>query len=210
MDLAWATCEGAEGDRSRAQRVADVPMGDLAEGLQTHRISELVSAPPRAPIALCAVVRAVHEHRTKTGTSIGFVLLVDDSGRTEVTLFSNVLHASKAALKVGAGVLVRGTMDRPGPTGILIAGSVEDLDQVRARGTRLIRLGRAGTPLGVDPEALDGVLTLHPGTCPVRVNGQTDVAWKPILEARQVTAGGALFDDLERTFGMPGAARSIV
>jgi DNA polymerase-3 subunit alpha len=184
--------------------------GDLAEGLSTHRIGELASVPPRVPVALCARVRAVHEHRTKTGSTIGFVTITDATGSTEVTVFSSTWHASKAALKPGTGVLVRGTLDRAGPTGVLIAGSIEDLDAVRARGTRLLRLGRSGTALGVDPADLDAVLLLHPGLCPVRVNGTLLPAWKTTLETRLVSPDGALFDDLERTFGEPGTARAIV
>ena len=184
--------------------------GDLAEGLATHRIGDLAAALPRVPVAVCARIRAVHEHRTKTGSTIGFVLLTDATGSTEVTVFGETWRASKAVLKPGTGVLVRGTLDRAGPTGVLIAGSIEDLDAVRARGTRLLRLGRAGTPLCADPADLDAVLLLHPGSCPVRVNATVTPDWKPILESRQVSPDGALFDDLERMFGEPGTARAIV
>jgi DNA polymerase III alpha subunit len=183
---------------------------DLAPVLRTHPIGALATVPPRMAVAIVGRIRSIFTRVTKTGNTMGFVEVVDESGSTEVTLFSNVLFVAKAILSVGAGVVVRGTLDRPGPTGVLIAGSVEELDTIRERGARLVRIGNLGRPLPVPAPDVEDVLLAHPGACPVRVNGEVPGDWADRLARCTVTPSAALFNDLERTFGAPGHARAIL
>jgi DNA polymerase-3 subunit alpha len=84
-------------------------------------------------VRLAGTVIAKKERTSAKGSRYAFVQLSDTSGVFEVTVFSEILAASRGVLEVGQSVFVKANAQFEGETVRLTAQAVEPLDEVAAR-----------------------------------------------------------------------------
>ncbi|MCH8197747.1 MAG: DNA polymerase III subunit alpha [Proteobacteria bacterium] len=114
------------------------PLDAYAKALDRLKVTEwaeLASRPAGHDIArarLAGTVIAKKERTSARGNRFAFVQMSDASGMFEVTLFAEVLSASRQLLDSGAPVMVTVDARREGDTVRLTAQSIEALDEAAA------------------------------------------------------------------------------
>jgi DNA polymerase-3 subunit alpha len=114
------------------------PLDAYAKALKRLKVTEwaeLASRPPGHDIArarLAGTVIAKKERTSARGNRFAFVQMSDASGMFEVTVFAEVLSASRELLDSGAPVLVTVDARRDGDGVRLTVQSIEALDAVAA------------------------------------------------------------------------------
>jgi DNA polymerase-3 subunit alpha len=136
--------------------------------LQVRTINEVMGETQSGIVRLAGTVIGKKERTSAKGSRYAFVQLSDSSGVFEVTIFSEVLAASRGWLEVGQSVYVKANAQFEGDTARLTAQAVEPLDEVAARAV-------AGMVVYVDaPEALSPLrdILLREKTAKANGNGR--------------------------------------
>ena len=111
-------------ERIRAKRYADI----LAEGRS-------------GPVNLAGTVIAKRERTSSRGNRFAFLQLSDTSGMFEVTVFAELLAASRDMLDVGQSLFVKASAQFEGDDSVrFTALAIEPLDQVAARAAHNLRV----------------------------------------------------------------------
>jgi DNA polymerase-3 subunit alpha len=165
--------------------------GVFAARLAERRLDQLGDLGHRQPVRVAAVVERVQVVITRRQERIGYALLSDKAAALEVTIPASLFTATEALWRTGTALLVVGAFDSP-VAGRFIVAKAEDLDAVRARGTRCVWIRPGEVDFGVIATAVSA----WPGKCAVRVEGVS--VGDPVA---RITPVREAFRALERLLG---------
>ncbi len=103
--------------------------------LQVRTINDVIADAQAGMVRLAGTIIAKKERTSAKGSRYAFVQLSDASGVFEITVFSEILGASRGFLEVGQSVFVKANAQFEGETVRLTAQAIEPLDEVAARVT---------------------------------------------------------------------------
>ncbi|MEZ5755766.1 MAG: DNA polymerase III subunit alpha [Paracoccaceae bacterium] len=133
------------------------PLDDYMGALKRRDVKTLAEVTRQAERGTCVVkmagsVSARQERKSAKGNRFAFVSLSDPTGLYEVTVFSDVLEASRDHLEPGKNVVLTVRADPDGDSVKLLANSVQPIDSVAAEAGASdlrIHLNRAEAALSV-------------------------------------------------------------
>ena len=131
------------------------PLDAYAKSLQrlgVRRYADVLAEGRSESVKLAGTVIAVKERTSAKGNRFAFAQLTDTSGVFEITLFSELLAVSRAALETGNSLFVRATAQFEGDSVRFLANAIEPLERVAAR---------SGTGLRVFVNSADPLRPLH-------------------------------------------------
>ena len=113
------------------------PLDDFMGALKRRDVKTLAEVTRQAERGTCVVkmagsVSARQERKSAKGNRFAFVSLSDPTGLYEVTVFSDVLEASRDHLEPGRNVVLTVRADPDGDSVKLLANSVQPIDSVAA------------------------------------------------------------------------------
>ena len=126
------------------------PLDAYAQALRRLRVVRIADLPARAGagetrVKIAGTVVAVKERATRTGNRMAFVRLTDSSGSTEVTVFSEVLHAARELIAAGNNLLVGAELQTQGESLRATALEITPLERAAAAAGAGIRVWLAET-----------------------------------------------------------------
>ena len=114
---------------------------DRQKVISSTRIpAHLVEHSGDSHVRLAGIVTSHKERTSAKGSRFAFLGLSDSSGVYEVTVFSEVLSASRHLLEVGTALILSAEARMEGETLRLTAGHIDALDKVAAKGLQAIRV----------------------------------------------------------------------
>ena len=131
------------------------PLDAYSKSLQrlgVRRYADVLAEGRSESVKLAGTVITVKERTSAKGNRFAFALFTDASGVFEITIFSELLAVSRAALEAGNSLFVRATAQFEGDSVRFLANAIEPLEQVAAR---------SGTGLRVFVESADPLRSLH-------------------------------------------------
>ncbi len=131
------------------------PLDAYAQALRRLRAVRIADLPARAGagetrVKIAGTVVAVKERATRTGNRMAFVRLTDSSGSTEVTVFSEVLHAARELIAAGTNLLIGAELQTQGESLRATAFDIAPLERAAAAVGAGIRVWLAETA-ALDP-----------------------------------------------------------
>lgn len=126
------------------------PLDAYAQALRRLRAVRIADLPARAGagetrVKIAGTVVAVKERATRTGNRMAFVRLTDSSGSTEVTVFSEVLHAARELIAAGTNLLIGAELQTQGESLRATAFDIAPLERAAAAVGAGIRVWLAET-----------------------------------------------------------------
>lgn len=126
------------------------PLDAYAQALRRLRAVRIADLPARAGagetrVKIAGTVVAVKERATRTGNRMAFVRLTDSSGSTEVTVFSEVLHAARELIVAGTNLLIGAELQTQGESLRATAFDIAPLERAAAAVGAGIRVWLAET-----------------------------------------------------------------
>ena len=117
----------------------DAHAGSL-QRMRARRFLDILAEGRSGSVNLAGTIVSKKERTSSKGGRFAFVQLSDTSGLFEVTVFSELLAASRGSLEVGNSLFVKANAQFEGEGIRLTALSLEPLDQVAARARRGLRV----------------------------------------------------------------------
>ena len=117
----------------------DAHVGSL-ERLRARRFLDVLAEGRSSSVNLAGTIISKRERTSSKGNRFAFIQFSDTSGLFEVTVFSELLAASRDSLEVGNSLFIKADAQFEGEGMRLTALSLEPLDQVAARASRGLRV----------------------------------------------------------------------
>lgn len=163
------------GERMRYEKetlglfITDHPVRAFADEAQrwaSGSIEELERTEEGREVRLCGIVTGQRVIRTKRGDKMAFVTLEDPTGTVDCVFFSDAFSRSQSALGGDRPLLVTGKLERREGTLTIRAESVEPMEDLRERNTRVVEIRlRAEVVDGAVVDELRALLGAHRGGC---------------------------------------------
>ena len=140
------------------------PMREELAKLASHSIGEALGLEDGSDVRLAGLVGEVKAIMTRSGKRMAIVPLEDLSGRIECTVFPDAYEAGRAALTAEELVVASGRIEARDDRVKLLVSEIRPWDEARRTFRPSLHLEVRAEELSVPwLEAVDGVLSSHPG-----------------------------------------------
>ena len=141
------------------------------EGLATHTVADLLQQEDGVEARVAGIVLEGKNITTRGGKLMAVVTLEDLTGRIECTVFPDLWESARAVLAPDQIVVVTGRVEVREDRGVkLLLAEAAELQEARRRYRASLQIKIAVEELTVERlEAIDGVLSAHPGEAEVYV-----------------------------------------
>ncbi|MDF2690920.1 MAG: dnaE [Gammaproteobacteria bacterium] len=139
--------------------------------MNIHNINALRPTAKNATLRIAGIIGSIRKIKTKRGTMMMILTLEDHSGKTDVTLFSDVYERYQALLQVDQIIVIEAEVNHDEYSGGLrvAAREVFSLAEARKKWVKSIslRLSQKQAEQGL-LNHLNSLLKQYPGSCPVQ------------------------------------------
>lgn len=156
-------------------------------------------------VGIGGIVGNVKEIVTKRGEKMGFLLLEDLFGNSEVVVFPELYKSASALLGKDQCIFVSGRVNFKEDTAKLIAEEIIPLEEVQKRKTKCVSIDLLTAGLDMELlKQLKQILAQHKGAIPVYLNFRDASGRSTTLDSGadcQVEVSDQFFQDLEKLLG---------
>ncbi len=145
-----------------------VPMREQLAEVASHTIADALGAEDGSEVRLAGIVGEMRSYATRAGKVMATMVLEDLTGRIECTLFPDLFESGRATLVADAVLVVSGRIEvRDLGTKLLLA-ELRPFEEARDTYRAALHMEMRAEDLTVGwLEAVDEVLSAHPGSCEV-------------------------------------------
>ncbi len=181
---------------------------ELVRRLTSFDTQNLEEAPDKSEVALCGMVAAFKEIRTKKGKRMAFIDLEDLKGKVEVVVFNDVYEKVASLFQSDIPIYVKGTVEQGEEGRKILASDIQALEEAQRSRAKAVHLRVQQDAVGERGlEQLRDILHRHPGNLPTYLhlfNSQQEVTVLEMPQEYRVTLNGAFVIEITQLLGSQG------